>query len=142
MSTASHPRKPWPPSGAHRRKLWCIRCESNEHLVIDSIDAPRPPSAGFVEVTYTCVECDAFYAHTASVAGVAESMNRPDQLSGVLRFGSSYLHCGEPMTTAASRQRSVQSTHLTERSSEELLEMYLRTKVLHCRCGFQMEIPD
>ncbi|MFF2244390.1 hypothetical protein ACFVTM_09455 [Arthrobacter sp. NPDC058130] len=53
-------------------------------MIIESIDTPMPPRRGLVEVTYTCVECDFFYAHTASVAGVAEVLNRPGQRSGVL----------------------------------------------------------
>jgi hypothetical protein len=31
---------------------------------------------------------------------------------------------------------------LAEQTSEGLLEVYLRTRVLRCGCGFQMEIPD
>jgi len=97
---------------------------------------------GLLDVAYTCVECDFFYAHTATVAGMAEVLNRPGQRSGVLQFGGNYLHCGEPMTMTGSRQRSVHAALSTELTGEGPLEVYLRTRVLHCSCGFQMEIPD
>jgi hypothetical protein len=142
MSTVSHPRKPEPSSGSQRQRLWWAQCETDEYLVIESIDSLRPPRTGLVDVAYTCVECDFFYAHTAAVARVAEALNRAGQRSGVLQFGGHYLHCGEPMTRAGSQQRSVHATLSTELTGEGPLEVYLRTRVLRCSCGFQMEIPD
>ena len=141
MSTVSHPRKPGPPSGSQGRRLWCTQCRTDEHLIIESIDTPRPPRTGLLDVAYTCVECDFFYAHTAAVARVAEALNRAGQRSGVLQFGGHYLHCGEPMTLVGSGQRSVHATLSTELTGEGALEVYLRTRVLCCGCGFQMEIP-
>jgi hypothetical protein len=142
MSTVSHPRKPGPSSGSQGQRLWCAQCQTDEYLVIESIDSLRPPRTGLVDVAYTCVECDFFYAHTAAVARVAEVLNRAGQRSGVLQFGGHYLHCGEPMTRAGSQQRTVHATLSTELTGEGPLEVYLRTRVLRCSCGFQMEIPD
>jgi hypothetical protein len=142
MSTVSHPRKPGPPSGPQGQRLWRAQCQTDEYLIIESIDTLRPPRMGLLDVAYTCVECDFFYAHTATVAGMAEVLNRPGQRSGVLQFGGNYLHCGEPMTMTGSRQRSVHAALSTELTGEGPLEVYLRTRVLHCSCGFQMEIPD
>jgi len=141
MSTVSHPRKPGPSNGSQGQQLWCAQCHTNEYLIIESIETLRPPRTGLVEVSYTCVECDFFYAHTASMADVAEVLNRPTQGSGVLQFGGHYLHCGEPMTLVGSEQRSVHATLSTELTGEGALEVYLRTRVLRCGCGFQMEIP-
>lgn len=142
MSTVSHPSKPGPPGGSRGQRLWCSQCQTDEHLIIESIDTLRPPRTGLLDVTYTCVECDFFYAHTASVGDVVVVLNRPGQRSGVLQFGGNYLHCGEPMTMAGSHQRSVHATLSTELTGEGPLEVYLRTRVLRCSCGFQMEIPD
>lgn len=142
MSTISHPRRPGPPSGARGQRLWCTQCETDEYLNIESIDTLRPPRTGLVAVTYTCIDCDYFYAHTASVEGLAKVLNRPGQRCGVLQIGGNYLHCGEPMTTAGSHQRSVYAALSTELIGERPLEVYLRTRVLRCSCGFQMEIPD
>lgn len=142
MSTVSHPRKHGPPSGSQGQRLWCTQCQTDEYLIIESIDTLRPPRTGLVDVAYTCVECDFFYAHTASVARVAEVLNRPGQGSGVLQFGGNYRHGGEPMMMVGSLQRSVHATLSTELAGEGPLEVYLRTRVLRCGCGFQMEIPD
>ncbi len=38
--------------------------------------------------------------------------------------------------------RSIYARMHTDRPSAGVLEVYLRTKVLHCGCGFQMEIPQ
>lgn len=141
MPTVSHPRTPGSPSGSQGQRLWCTQCQTDEYLIIESIDTLRPPRTGLLDVTYTCVECDFFYAHTASVGSVAVVLNRPGQGCGVLQFGGNYLHCGEPMMMAGSRQRSVNAVLSTERTGEEPLDVYLRTRVLRCSCGFQMEIP-
>jgi hypothetical protein len=82
MSTISHPRKPGRAGGSRGRRLWCTACDTDEHLVIESIDALRPPKTGLVDVAYACVECDYFYAHVAGVADVAAVLNRPGQRTG------------------------------------------------------------
>ena len=47
MSTVSH-RKSGPPSGSRGQRLLCTQCQTDEHLVIESIDgtAPRAASVG------------------------------------------------------------------------------------------------
>jgi hypothetical protein len=78
MSTVPYPHKPGPSSGSQGQRLWCAQCQTDECLVIESIDSLRPPRTGLVEVACTCVECDFFFVHTASVARVAEVLNRPE----------------------------------------------------------------
>jgi len=142
MSIMSHPGKPARANGPRGQRLWCTECDTDEHLVIESIQALTPPRTGLVDAAYTCIECDFFYAHPATVAPVAAVLNRPGPGSGVLQFGGAYLHCGEPMSAAGSEHRSVYVPVSTEHSVDRPLEVYLRTRVLRCRCGFQMEIPD
>ncbi|XAS68485.1 hypothetical protein V3C33_04020 [Micrococcaceae bacterium Sec5.7] len=74
-------------------------------------------------------------------AQMAPILNRSETEPGVLQFGGDYIHCGEPMTTQGNDLRSIYAPVHTARPAVELLEVYLRTKVLHCGCGFQMEIP-
>jgi hypothetical protein len=50
MSTISHPRKPVRAGGSRGRRLWCMECETDEHLVIESIDALQPPRTRLVNV--------------------------------------------------------------------------------------------
>jgi hypothetical protein len=142
MSIISHPRKPGRASGPRAQRLWCPGCGTDEHLIVESIESLTPPKNGWVDVAYTCIDCDYFYAHTADIAQVAAVLNRPGQGSGVLQFGGEYLHCGKPMRIAGSEHRSIYAPISTEQSGGGALEVYLRTRVLRCGCGFQMEIPD
>ena len=139
MSTVSHPRKP---ARARGRRPWCTECVTDEHLVIESIQAMEPPRTGLVVVAYSCVECGFFYAHPANAVQVAAIANRPGQGAGVLQFGGAYLHCGKPMTVGGSEHRSIYAPVSTEQPGDAPLDVYLRTRVLRCGCGFQMEIPD
>lgn len=52
-----------------------------------------------------------------------------------------YVHCGEPMTMGSTARGPVTSTLLSSPVEKRRLEIYLRTRVLHCQCGFQMEFP-
>jgi hypothetical protein len=72
----------------------------------------------------------------------ARILNRSATIPGVLQFGGEYIHCGDPMKTQGADPRSIYAPVHTDRPSAALLEVYLRTKVLHCGCGFQMEIPQ
>lgn len=141
MSTVSHPRKPGPESEPERHRLWCGGCDTDEYLVIQSVRALKPPRPAIVDTEYTCGACDFFYSHPASVARVGAVLNRSGTGCGVWQFGGTYLHCGEPMATAGSGHSSIYAPTSSEWVEEPSLDVYLRTKVLRCRCGFQMEIP-
>ena len=139
MSTVSHHGKG---ARVRGRRPWCTECATDEHLVIESIQMLQPPRTGLVDAAYTCVGCGFFYAHPAAVARVAEIANRPMQGAGVLQFGGVYLHCGEPMAMRGPEHRSIYAPASIEQFGDVPLDVYLRTKVLRCGCGFQMEIPD
>lgn len=68
-------------------------------------------------------------------------LNRNGTVSGLLQFGGEYIHCGEPMQFAKSSSRSVYAPITTEDEDDGLLDVYLKTRVLQCRCGFRMELP-
>lgn len=147
MSIISHAHRPGnfgQPSG---QQLWCSRCRTNRRLVIDSIDPIEPVPAldeGLVQVAYTCLDCDFLYAHAATVAQIAVILNRPGpgRTPEILQLGGTYIHCGQPMHTAGSETASIYAPVNTEQSGEPVLDVYLRTRVLKCACGFQVEIPD
>ncbi|KRE72694.1 hypothetical protein [Arthrobacter sp. Soil762] len=120
---------------------WCSGCRSPEHLMLESISPVRPPATDIVDVAYTCVECDSFYAHPVSVVDAARILDRRAAADSVLQFGGDYMHCGQTMTTTGTTQRRLHTPLRTDGPAEDLLEVYLRTQVLHCLCGFQMEIP-
>lgn len=112
MSTISHAHRPGNVPQPEGRQLWCSRCSTDSHLVIDSIDPIQPGPAldeGLVDVAYTCLDCGFLYAHAATVAQVAVILNRPGpgRASGILQFGGTYIHCGQPMHHGGSEARGI-----------------------------------
>ena len=79
MSTISPHRKPARSNGPRGHRLWCPRCDTDDHLAIESIQVLQPPKAGLVAAAYTCVNCGYFYSHTATVAQVTTVLNRPGE---------------------------------------------------------------
>ncbi|WP_284977020.1 hypothetical protein [Arthrobacter sp. efr-133-TYG-104] len=123
--------------------LWCKHCDADQHLSVDSIQSHYPPLPNVVDVTYECSACRYSYEHTASIQRVALVLNRPGVTPGVLQFGGQFLHCGEPMKTQSHELRRIQCLLALEpRSSEQLYETCINTRILGCHCGFRMEIPD
>ncbi|MBT2515524.1 hypothetical protein [Arthrobacter sp. ISL-30] len=143
MSTISHARRPGRSSEPDAQPLWCLECGTDRHLIIDCIDQLSPARADVVKASYTCNGCGFFYTHPTTVSKVAAVLNRPGPapVLGVLQFGDTYIHCGEPMHNSDSKERSIHGSVSTEQRGEPILDIYLRTRVLHCGCGFQMEIP-
>jgi hypothetical protein len=147
MPTISYP---YLPHGAHQPDgdhLQCPGCHTSRHLIIHSIETPTSAAPGMVAVTYTCGRCGRYYRHSASFRQAAAILNRPGPppAAEVLQFGGHYIHCGEPMRTAGSELHSIYTPMTTEPEQTPegaVLEVYLRTQVLHCGCGFQMEIPE
>lgn len=140
MSTISNAKLP---GEAHRPpgdRLWCSECRTDEHLIVESIEALHPPRDGMVDVSYTCVECDYFYGHPATVHDVAAVLNRHGQMVGVLQFGGEYFHCGAPMMSVSSGTSSISGEELSARHT--IHDVHLPTRLLRCGCGFQMEVPD
>lgn len=54
-----------------------------------------------------------------------------------------YIHCGEVMKAPDSEREGIFDTTSTERQIPGTsLRTYLRTRVLRCACGFQVELPS
>jgi hypothetical protein len=141
MSTISAPHARHGTQTRNGRPLPCGSCRRDVHQIIDTIEPPDPADTDVVEVSYACIECDSFHAGGAAVPPVARILNRSATVPGVLQFSGEYIHCGDPMKTQGADLRSIYVPVHTDSPSAALLEVYLRTKVLHCGCGFQMEIP-
>ncbi|MDQ0823290.1 hypothetical protein QFZ79_001032 [Arthrobacter sp. V4I6] len=123
--------------------LQCTDCGTDRHLSIRSIESLRPYSETLVAVSYTCTACGQFLAHAADVAHVAVILNRRGRRTpDVLVFGGHYIHCGRPMQKAGSEMHRFYSPIATDQASEDVLAVYLSTRVLRCSCGFQMELPE
>ena len=124
------------------RPLTCSNCASDRSIALQSIEALSPPSAVSVEVGYSCRACGRRYLHPADVAAVAAVLSRGSSPTGILSFAGHYIHCGQPMQKTGSELRRLSAPAFTDGLSEDALDVYLTTKVLHCRCGFQMELPE
>lgn len=135
---APAPRGPVP----NRLPLLCTRCGIDGHISIKSIEALQPASESLVEVSYSCSACGRFYIHPADVAQVAVVLNNSESSQDVLIFGGHYIHCGRPMQKVGSGVRRLHAALNTDRPENPGLDVYLATRVLHCPCGFQMELPE
>ncbi|MDQ0769318.1 hypothetical protein QF031_002067 [Pseudarthrobacter defluvii] len=122
--------------------LTCRTCGHDRDLVLGSISALSPPSTVMVEVGYSCRACRRHYLHHAYVAAVAAVLNRESTSNDVLTFAGHYIHCGQPMQKTGSETRRFNTPSFTDRAAENALDVYLTTQVLHCPCGFQMELPE
>jgi hypothetical protein len=122
--------------------LTCRTCGHDRDLALHSIAALKPPSAVMVEVAYSCSACRRNYLHLADVAAVAAVLSRESNPDGVLTFAGTYIHCGQPMQKTGSEIRRLTAPSFTDGTTEDDLDVYLTTQVLHCPCGFQIELPE
>lgn len=142
MSTIQNPPVPENTSRPAVQPLKCTKCGSSENLDLETIESIEPHSGELlVAVSYTCTRCEASFSHTATFHEVAAVLNSRSAISGLLQFGGEYFHCGEPMQFAASSAKSVYVPITTEDNDDPLMDVYLKTRVLECRCGFRMELP-
>jgi hypothetical protein len=138
------PYGPCQPASGERAEstLVCAICGSHKNLQVHSIAAAAPPAKNVVEVGYSCRECSLEYVRLADVADVAAVLNRTRCPEDVLVVGGIYIHCGQPMQRFGSEFRRVVAPVSTGVASDDALDIYLRTRVLRCGCGFQIELPD
>lgn len=92
-----------------------------------------------LEISYTCVECDGYYAHDVDTDSLSPGILRVLTPQTANAVDGSYLHCREPMTMGVTAERTILTTLSSRSGKESELELYMRTRVLHCRCGFQIE---
>ncbi len=119
--------------------LICAECHTAEYLIIESIHQHRPKVPGLVEVEYSCGRCESYSAHTSSVQNVATILNNSPaslSVSGVLKFGDHYIHCGEPMEFAHFQSLPPGTPNRSLGAEIPLAPLF---PVLRCLCGFQIE---
>lgn len=118
--------------------LSCVHCLTGLHLIVESIQTPDSKTPGFVSLEYSCGRCEAFFAHDASVENVAKLLANSPCETGVLQFGSYYIHCGEPMTPGRIKLARLK---VSDGDLVNAPSMEVPSKALRCRCGFQMSFP-
>ncbi|MGR0162232.1 hypothetical protein [Paenarthrobacter nitroguajacolicus] len=125
-------------------KMWCPTCHTDGYLVLHAIEAARAHTVGLiVEVSYSCTGCGSVLSHFTRFSEVAARLNTGTNLEGLIFFGDSYLHCGEPMARVPLEvRRSLTANAVLGDDLSQLLDVRLGTKILRCvSCGFRLELP-
>ncbi|WP_017197113.1 hypothetical protein [Arthrobacter sp. M2012083] len=121
---------------------WCTVCNTDSYIFVETVVEATPNQSEIVEVSYTCSECDTFYAHAVRLDALVPAIQSEFLSTSAAGLWFSCTHCGDPMTLGRPTERVIEAPRTTEDpGSPSLLEVYLQTQVLHCRCGFQMEVP-
>jgi hypothetical protein len=122
------------------RQLRCETCGTEHQLTIHAVRAMGAANGDLVTVSYTCNDCGLFSEHLAYAGDVAAALHQVRWMAKVIMFGDDYIHCGFPLEEAG-----LEIERLCYRSSNNggnLNMVCLPTRVLRCRCGFQLEIPE
>ena len=108
-------------------------------MTIHAIRTMGAANGDLVTVAYTCDDCGLFQEHLAYARDVAAALHQVRRMGEVIVFGDDYIHCGFPMEEAG-----FEIERLCYRSGNGggLNVVSLPTRVLRCRCGFQLEVPD
>jgi hypothetical protein len=118
----------------------CELCGTEHQLTIHAITALGAANGDLVTVSYTCNDCQLFHEHLAYAADVAAALRQVRWMAKVVMFGDEYIHCGFPMEEAEFEIERL--CYRTSSGVSGLNTVSLPTKVLRCRCGFQLEIPE
>jgi hypothetical protein len=122
------------------RPMRCDLCGTELKLTIHSIIAMAPANEDLVTVSYTCNDCRRFHEHLAYAADVAAALGQVRWMAKVIMFGDDYIHCGFPMEEAEFEIERL--CYRSSNSASGLNTVSLPTRVLRCRCGFQLEVPE
>lgn len=135
MST-SNPRRP----SSQPRQLRCGNCGTEHQLTIHAVTAIDAAGGDLVTVAYTCNDCSLFQEHAAYADDVAAALRQVRWMATVIMFGDDYIHCGFPMEVAEFEIERL--CYRCSNSGGVLSAVCLPTRVLRCRCGFQLEVPE
>ncbi|MET4097674.1 hypothetical protein ABIB51_004630 [Arthrobacter sp. UYCu712] len=76
MAPASRfPSRQNAPRGTSTRP-WCSACGTDAYLFIETVGGSASWPGTSIEVSYTCLECDGFYAHDVLSSGIDPSILR------------------------------------------------------------------
>lgn len=140
MTTTSEtylPRDAYQPRGS---RPWCATCGTDRHLLVGS-STMMDPQQETLAVAISCTNCSGSRVVATTAALLAAIPKRGDSSGDLVPRDGAYLHCQEPMAPADPELRIAHTVFSTESGTAGLLSVYPRTRVLRCRCGFQMEIP-
>ncbi|SEQ75633.1 MULTISPECIES: hypothetical protein [Micrococcaceae] len=119
--------------------MQCELCGTEQQLTIHAIIAMGAANGDLVTVSYTCNECRRFQEHLAYAADVAAALGQVRWMAKVILLGDEYIHCGFAMEEA---EFEIERLCYRSSSGGALNTVSLPTRVLRCRCGFQLEVPE
>ena len=122
------------------RQLRCGNCGTEHHLTIHAVIALGSSDGDLVTVSYTCDGCRLFHEHPAYSADVSAALNQVRGIAGVMVFGEDFIHCGFPM--AETDHEVERLSYRNANTNAGLSAISLPTRVLKCRCGFHLEVPE
>lgn len=97
------------------------------------------PQQETLAAAISCTMCGSSHVVATTAAFLATIPGRSS--SGAVHRDEAYRHCQEPMSAVDPERHSANRPVSTHARTPDFLGDYLRTSVLRCRCGFQMEIP-
>ncbi len=89
----------------------------------------------------SCTKCGGSHVMATTAALLATIPRRNGNTGGLVPWDDAYRHCQEPMSAVDLDRRSAHRPVSTHAGTQDFLGDYRRTRVLRCRCGFQMDIP-
>jgi hypothetical protein len=131
------------PHGAHQprgNQPWCAPCDTDRHLLVDSITV-MDPRRETLAAAFNCTRCGSSRVLSTTVVLIAVILARSPAADDVMQLGAEYIHCGEPLHPGDPEATAARKPISTGPMAADFLGAYLRTRVLQCRCGFQVEIP-
>ena len=126
---------------SHSETPWCAECDTDLHLVIES---PAVPGrlAGSLAVAVHCSKCRQSRVLDTTEELLAALPVLAAKQGNLVHRDTGYFHCGEPMVSRAGDWRPRRTFPCPGPAGPgDSLAACLATKVLRCRCGFQMELP-
>ncbi|RKR12743.1 hypothetical protein [Arthrobacter oryzae] len=131
------------PRDAHQprgRRPWCATCDTDRHLLVDSV-AMMNLQQETLAAAISCTKCGNSHVMATTAALLATIPGRTGNAGAAVPRDDAYRHCQEPMSAVDPERRSAHLPVSTHAGTQDFLGDYLRTRVLRCRCGFQMDIP-
>lgn len=138
---SKNPKHHAPRPKPQRPPLYCVRCGTDSHLFISSIAQPPAGPDDPVTVSYTCTRCWVSYRRVADAAEFAGVLDIDAGSPDVLVFSGQYIHCRQSMQQTASGVLRLEG-RTSEEASRKPLGVYLDIRVMECRCGFRLVLPD
>lgn len=99
------------------------------------------PQRETLAAAISCTNCGSSHVVATTAAFLAAIPGRNGNSGGAVHRDDAYSHCQEPMSAVDPERRSAHRPVSTHAGTPDFLGDYFRTRVLRCRCGFQMEIP-